>query len=217
MGLLMSGNVMAQVFQISGDGNPLNSINGHYWVDLGLSVRWSTRNIGASSYDKPGDYYAWGETSVKETYTQENCKTNSVTFDIQGNPNYDPAAAKWGNGWRMPTIDEIVELVLNCDWTWICTEKYLGALGVSKKNGESIFLPVAGYMINSKTVDNVLAGCYWSANHDFKYFDNQAKGLTFISTAIATYHGPKDKEVAFNDPEFQKCCGLLIRPVIDKD
>lgn len=54
----MSATAMAQVLQISGYGNPLNDINGNYWVDLGLSVRWSTRNLGASSYDKPGDYYA---------------------------------------------------------------------------------------------------------------------------------------------------------------
>lgn len=213
----MSATAMAQVLQISGDGNPLNDINGNYWVDLGLSVRWSTRNLGASSYDKPGDYYAWGETSVKETYTRENCKTNSITFDIQGNQNYDPVAAKWGNGWRMPTMDEFVELVLNCDWKWICTENYIGALGVSKKNGESIFLPAEGYMFNGKTIEKEIVGYYWSANPDLKYSDNQAKGLTFFSTAIKTYQGPKDKEIVFNDPELEKCYGMLIRPVIDKD
>lgn len=114
-------------------------------------------------------------------------------------------------------MDEFVELVLNCDWKWICSEKYVGVLGVSKKNGESIFLPANGYSYNGKTNEKDLVGYYWSANPDLKYHDNQAKGLTFLSTALKTYLGPKDKEVAFNDPELEKCYGMLIRPVIDND
>ena len=65
-------------------------LNGHEWVDLGLSVLWATSNVGASSPSDYGDYYAWGETKTKSSYTEGNSKTYNVVMpDISGEPKYD--------------------------------------------------------------------------------------------------------------------------------
>ena len=95
-------------------------LNGHEWVDLGLSVRWATCNVGASVPLEYGDYYAWGEIETKMEYTEENSVTSGVELDdISGNPQYDVATANWGEGWRMPTEQELDELTDKCrlgDW-----------------------------------------------------------------------------------------------------
>ena len=72
-------------------------INGHECVDLGLSVKWATCNVGASSPTEYGNYYAWGETVTKSEYTKKNCKTYGISMgDISGNSSYDAARANWG-------------------------------------------------------------------------------------------------------------------------
>ncbi len=91
-------------------------INGHEWVDLGLSVKWATCNVGASSPSDFGGYYAWGELTEKSSYTEENSKTygDSSISDIGGNPQYDVATATWGSSWRLPTEHELQELIEKC-------------------------------------------------------------------------------------------------------
>ena len=94
------------------------SINGHQYVDLGLSVVWATCNVGASSASGYGDYYAWGETYTKTSYDKDNCQTwGKETGDISGTAR-DVARAKRGGTWRMPTSDEWQELVDYCTWRW---------------------------------------------------------------------------------------------------
>ena len=120
--------------------------NGHEWVDLGLSVKWATCNVGASSPSDYGNYYAWGETSTKSEYTEENSKTYGRNIsDISGNSNYDAARANWGSPWRMPTKSEMEELVNKCTWTWTTQSGHNGYKVTSKTNGNSIFLPAAGW------------------------------------------------------------------------
>jgi hypothetical protein len=92
--------------------------NGHAYVDLGLSVKWATCNVGANSPWHYGDYYAWGETATKSTYTE-----NSYVADIKNHEDingttFDVARIKWGGNWRMPTKTEFEELVDNCSWEW---------------------------------------------------------------------------------------------------
>ena len=119
-------------------------LNGHEWVDLGLSVRWATCNVGASIPSEYGDYYAWGEIETKTKYTEENSVTSGVELDdISGNPQYDVATANWGEGWRMPTNDEYRELLYECDWEWTFLDGMAGCK-VTGPNGNSIFLPAAG-------------------------------------------------------------------------
>ena len=89
----------------------LNKENGHEWVDLGLSVKWATCNVGASRPEQYGNYYAWGETTTKSEYTRDNSKTMYKNLgDISGNAQYDAARANWGGSWRMPRKAEFDEL-----------------------------------------------------------------------------------------------------------
>lgn len=121
------------------------TIDGHDYVDLGLSVKWATCNIGASSPGEYGEYFAWGETTPKSKYTERNCKTCKKKIDdIAGNPKYDAARANWGGSWRMPTEDEMQELIDNCEWIWATQNGHYGCKVASKINGNSIFLPLAG-------------------------------------------------------------------------
>ena len=106
---------------------------------------WATCNVGASSPSDYGNYYAWGETKTKSSYTKGNSKTDNVVMpDISGEPKYDAATANWGEGWRMPTDEELVELIDKCDWQWTTQGGHNG-YKVTGPNGNSIFLPAAGW------------------------------------------------------------------------
>ena len=120
------------------------SINGHEYVDLGLSVRWATCNIGANSPEDYGDYYAWGETSTKSSYDEDNYATFGKEIVDIGGTSRDVARVKWGGSWRMPTWAECVELRDKCTWTWTTQGGHNG-YKVTGPNGKSIFLPAAGY------------------------------------------------------------------------
>lgn len=138
-------------------------LNGHEWVDLGLSVLWATSNVGASSPSDYGDYYAWGETKTKSSYTEGNSKTYNVVMpDISGEPKYDAATANWGEGWRMPTDEELEELIDKCDWQWTTQGGHNG-YKVTGPNGNSIFLPAAGWRYVSSLNNAVDSGLYWSS------------------------------------------------------
>ena len=159
--------------------------NGHEWVDLGLSVKWATCNIGADRPEDYGDYFAWGETETKSKYTEANCKTikkksffaelfnfghsdayanvENVPDDISGNAQYDVARANWGGSWRVPTDAEFEELCNKCDWTWTSQGGHVG-YKVTGPNGNSIFLPAAGWR-HGTDADNVGEnGYYWSSS-----------------------------------------------------
>lgn len=118
-------------------------LDGHEYVDLGLGVLWATCNVGASSPDDPGQYFAWGETEPKEAYTEENYLGNGKTrIDLED----DPAQVHWGGPWRMPTWSELNDLIHECDWKvyWRSGERPYCRV-ISKRNGNSIILPRGGY------------------------------------------------------------------------
>ena len=160
---------------------PDGEIAGHYYVDLGLpsGVKWATCNVGASSPEDYGDYFAWGETSPKAEYTWE----NSVTFgeqmsDISGNAQHDAATANWGGSWRMPTNDEMQELVDHCEWEWTEVNGVNGSRVIGP-NGSCIFLPAAGARGGSSLYDDGDHGYYWSSTPDDGGDDNSAFYLGF--------------------------------------
>lgn len=140
------------------------TINGHEWVDLGLSVKWATKNIGASSPSDYGDYFAWGETTKKDEYGLSNCKTweRSIS-DIAGNSKYDAARANWGSTWRLPSWNEFEELVYQCTWTWTSQGGHIGYRVTSKTNGNSIFLPAACDRFLTSLGSAGEYGGYWSS------------------------------------------------------
>ncbi len=138
-------------------------INGHDAVDLGLSVKWATCNIGANSPEEYGDYYAWGETSTKFFYTKDNSATENIKVsEMSGDATYDVARAQWGWTWRLPTESEIVELDKCCTWVWTNQGGHNG-YRVTGPNGNFIFLPAAGYRNESSLSRAGSDGTYWSS------------------------------------------------------
>ena len=176
--------------------------NGHECVDLGLSVKWATCNVGASSPSEYGDYYAWGEIATKMSYTEENYKANGMTMgDISGNSSYYVARAKWGGCWRMPTKAEMQELIDNCTWTWTTQDGYDG-YQVTGKNGNSIFLPAAGNRFDTSIFNIGVYGGYWCSTR-VEDDANSAYRLFFANT-------PSHCVDSTNNDE-----GRPVRPVCD--
>ena len=137
-------------------------------MDLGLSVKWANHNVGATAPEEYGGYYAWGETKIKLEYSWENYRFyNSSTgdFDYIGSnisgTSYDVAHVSWGGGWRMPTLDEIGELCNECSWEWT-TVNGVNGQKVTGPNGNSIFLPAAGYRSGTELYGRGASGHYWS-------------------------------------------------------
>ncbi len=157
--------------------------NGYAYVDLGLSVKWATMNVGASSPEDYGDYFAWGETTTKSTYNWSTYKwcngssstltkyntssgygtvDNKTTLELSD----DAAHVNWGGSWRMPTDAEWTELRNNCTWTWTTQNGVNGYKVTSKSNGNSIFLPAAGSRYDSSLNGAGSYGSYWSSSLD---------------------------------------------------
>lgn len=158
-------------------------INGHEYVDLGLSVKWATCNVGASRPSDYGDYYAWGEIWPKKTYAKSARYKNME--DIAGDSQYDAARAKWGRTWRLPTPNEVLELKEKCEWKWTTQDNHKGYL-VTAPNGNSIFLPAAGRFEGSSLDNYGRYGHYWNSiclgdNARALYFYNGGYGLFWDS------------------------------------
>lgn len=163
-----------------GEGNDHGGAPSHVVaVDLGLSVKWASCNVGATSPEDFGGYYAWGETEEKANYSWETykwCNGTGTTITkycsredygiVDGRPALleptdDVAHVKWGGSWRMPTWREFEEL-LQCAWRRTTINDVDGYLFTSPTNGNSIFLPIAGWYIN-ENFDTRAIGHYWSA------------------------------------------------------
>lgn len=150
-----------------------NKVNGHEYVDLGLSVKWATCNIGAAKASDYGDYIAWGETGTKTSYTVENCATSGKDVsDFAGNATYDAARKNWGGAWRMPTYTEMKELTDKCQWEWTTQGGHKG-YKVTGPNGNSIFLPAPGYIIDQECQFQEDYGGYWTSTPCDKSKDPQ--------------------------------------------
>ena len=187
-----------------------NIINGHEYVDLGLSVLWATCNVGAEKPEDYGDYYAWGETETKALYYPGNSETSGFKIQDIGNTFRDVAHVKWGGRWRMPTKDEFDELIDNCEWEGT-TRKTSGGFDVmgykvTGKNGNSIFLPEAGYKYRTQVKQYNERGSYWSStpNGDST---TEARYLYF-------YHREDHQGYAIGRQD--RCYGMTIRAVAEK-
>ena len=162
--------------------------NGHEWVDLGLpsGTKWATCNVGAAAPECYGNYYAWGEITTKDKYSYDTYKwsghehftkynTDSDYGTVDNKTTLDPqddiARVNWGGKWRMPTDDEWTELRENCAWAWTSDYQGTGIAGriVTGPNGNSIFLPAAGYRNNDDLVNAGYYGNYWSSSLDTDY------------------------------------------------
>ena len=156
----------------------------HEYVDLGLpsGTLWATCNVGASSPEEYGDHFAWGETSPKDYYDSSTYKwcyydnngywqltkydySSFPTIEGDGKTELDPeddaAYVNWNPYWRMPTSDQIEELVNCCSWQWTQRNGVNGQLGTGP-NGNTIFLPAAGYRWCESLSNVGSVGRYWS-------------------------------------------------------
>ena len=116
-------------------------LNGHSYVDLGLSVNWADSNIGAEADTLFGDYFAWGEIEPKERYDEDNYTyIGHMMTSIERKRNHDAAANGFGRGWRMPTLEEVTELAEKCTWELEATDGRCGYRATGP-NGNSIFIP----------------------------------------------------------------------------
>lgn len=165
-------------------------------VDLGLSVKWSDRNVGAHSSQEVGRYFGFGDVEGSET---SHYLKRYTSGDVTGTDR-DPAYVFWGQGWRMPSADEVQELCDRCSWKWIRRGGVEGYL-VTGRHGNSIFLPVTGLRTNERFQFTETRGYYWSG--DIGESDsNYAHALFF-------HKGGKSLR------EYLKVFGFVIRPVND--
>lgn len=156
-------------------------------VDLGLpsGTKWANMNLGASAPEEYGDYYSWGEIEPKDDYSWTNYSfrtsgdlddnvmfskyntqasfgpvDNKTNLDLED----DVAHVRLGGKWRMPTADECNELENNCTSIWTSQNGVNGRLLTSKVNGNSIFLPAAGYWDGSSLISPGSISGYWSSS-----------------------------------------------------
>ena len=231
--LMMTISASAQFYIYCSDGNVIkvdsismiapgenvDPYNGHEYVDLGLSVKWATCNVGATKPEEYGDYFAWGETEPKSIYdwstykwcrgsynTQTKYNThssygtvdNKTTLDLSD----DAARTNWGGSWRMPTDAELTELREQCTWTWTTQNGVYGYKVTSKKSGYTnkyIFLPAAGDRYDNSLNYAGNSGFYWSSslNTDIPYL---AWYVSFYSNYVDRY-------------DSNRYCGFSVRPV----
>ena len=135
-------------------------------IDLGLSVNWSSTNVGAEAPEMCGDYFCWGDIKPEKFYDEEYCSTFKQNIsEISGNSDHDAALANCGKEWRIPTEEEFEELRTKCIWKW---KSYKGMKGymITGPSGKSIFLPAAGSRIGLNLNDLKNMGYYWTATGD---------------------------------------------------
>ena len=196
-----------------------NSRDKHESVDLGLSVRWATTNVGARKPSDYGAYYAWAEVTSKEFFSSGNYKYGNgnpytkyeprewyPTKDGRRvlEPGDDAAVANWGNGWRMPTKKEMEELIKCCTWEWTTVNGVYGAKVYSKADGledQYIFLPASGSIDGNEPLDRGDNVQFWTSNPN----------------GVSAYHC---KMFKVDDPDdiplnmfSNRCLGMTIRPV----
>ena len=202
-----------------GSSETLGVENGYAYVDLGLSVKWATCNIGAEKPEDYGDYFAWGETDTKERYDwnwyiygkgpnaiEKYCSLGELNTENNNfadnkeilEPQDDVATVKWGGKWRMPTFDEISELKRNCTCTWI-EENGVRGCKILSSNGNSIFLPAAGYNDKEVLIEEGESCYFWSSRGGTDY------------PGFANYLRFSSEGDYWNSPH--RCYGLSIRPV----
>lgn len=197
--------------------------NGHAWVDLGLpsGTKWAMKNVGASAESSAGTYYAWAETTAKnstnykwlsynlyddETYyskytiSKQSVGTGSFAADNKTTVETadDAARSVMGGSWRMPTKAEMQELINNCTWTWTSVNGIPGYNVQSKKNSNSIFLPAGGYKQSTSVSGNKTAGHYWTSS--LGSVNEKAWCCTFSSSSKSVVEQTRN-------------CGRLIRGV----
>ena len=222
---VQEGKVYEMVLQAAPQGYPKTvsssqeSIGGYEYVDLGLpsGLKWATCNVGANTPEEYGDYYAWGEVETKSEYSWDTykwcegyystmtkyctcCSYGKVDNKTVLEPEDDVVHVKWGGSWRMPTKAEILELREKCTWKWT-TQNGVNGYRVTGPNGNSIFLPAAGYRNGAGFNYRHYYGFYWSSSLSDIYDYNAYYWFLHVSNYRLLYNC--------------RFCGLSVRPVTE--
>lgn len=167
--------------------NPTGTITGHGYIDLGLSSgrKWATCNIGAANQEDVGNYYAWGETETKDTYTSSNYTYNQNSNLSEEN---DAAYVNWGNSWKMPSQADVEELTKNC----LCEKHTLFGKNVYSyigPNGKIISIPCGGHKNNTSYYDTGYNYC-WTSTYSSSSYAYRINGTSYSSTGYRYYGMP---------------------------
>ena len=212
-------------FTYGGGGSGNGNANGHAYVDLSLpsGTLWATCNVGADSPEDYGEYFAWGETQPKEYYDWDTYQYANGTSWVDpqltkycndanyGNNGFtdnlttlqlsdDAARANWGGDWRMPTKAEWEELKNNTTVTWT-TQNGVYGIKYTASNGNSLFLPAAGWRLDGSLHFAGGYGGYWSSSLNTDT-PNYAWGIIFDSVSCDMYSGS------------DRGCGHSVRAVL---
>lgn len=197
-------------------------------VDLGLSVKWGSFNLGASAPEERGWYYAWGEILDKTSFSWSNYRWCQGTMDsitkyiattstTPGDGRLtletadDVARTKLGVYWRMPTKREWQELMRDCTWEWTKQSGVFGFKVTSKISGytdNSIFIPAAGYIDENgyHSGSTYVVGYYWTYNLCLNTYD---------AYSFECGHSYADNQNTItSDTNIMRCYGVSIRPVL---
>lgn len=227
-----------EIVYIHRETSNYDSLNRHHFVDLGLpsGTKWATKNIGATTPEGYGDFYAWGEIESKDDYSWNTYEFffdnngNNVPYDSKWNtePNeltdlgrdiagtkYDVAHVRWGEKWEMPSKAQMEELLnpKHCEWIWTTINGVNGYKVISKINGNSIFLPASGeqdgkirHFVNKE-------GEYWLSTVDTI---NSFAAYKFVLYENDLFEGKRIKcSESFNTKDCDRCQGRSVRPVIE--
>lgn len=175
------------------------------YVDLGLNVYWAKCNIGANSEYDDGNYYAWGETIPKDTFSYDNYKywqddkgmTKYVRNDILENID-DPVSVEYEGGWYTPSKQDWDELQNKCTWIW--SDK---GYTIKGNNGNTIFLPATGYY---DAIDG-----FKGKGDETMYWTNQVSNHSDYES-LSYFLSPQEHHFSI----VTRWYGLPVRPVIAK-
>lgn len=188
--------------------------NNFEYVDMGLSVKWARCNLGATAPEEYGGLFAWGEISEKEDFSWENYRFYLSGDVWSGNmefskysvadgrstlePDDDAARQILGGEWRIPTSDEIKELIDNCSFTEVKLNGIKGMALTSRINGNSIFLPFAGSLEQIGSFGTGRYGNYWSSDLDKKH--QYCAYILYLTNKASLF-------------SYGRCAGFSVRPV----
>ena len=190
-----------------------SSSDTHQYVNLGLpsGTLWATCNVGASAPEGYGNYYAWGETSTKSSYSWSNylyCSGSQSSCQDLGThiagTSYDAAKKNWGSGWVMPTLDQANELLSKCTVS-LATVNGVAGLRFKGPNGNTIFFPMAGYKYDSN----------YSAKGTQCYIWTDTKDIVtkYAYKSMALYLERSSSSAKANTTAAPRRSGVIVRAV----
>ena len=204
----------------NGGNSGSGTYNGHEYVDLGLpnGTLWATCNVGATTPEDYGDYFAWGETNPKSDYNWDTymfCKgagnqltkyCNNEDYGYNGFtdnlnkllPDNDAATTNWGSGWQMPTLEQWKELCQNTTSAWTIQNNVGGCL-FSASNGRNLFIPAAGG--------------YWGMESSFVGYGCLYGSSSLYSNPDCAWGFNYNSEAGYDVSSLYRCGGLSIRAV----